>query len=75
MKKNNDKVELWGDVVSITDLLISTIITTSITMGLYFLAPSGDRPKQLVFGLAGAVLGFIISSLLFKPKRDVKEVE
>lgn len=40
-------------------------------MGAYFLAPSDDKTKQLFFGLAGAVIGFILSTLFIKPKRIV----
>ncbi|MFM1525549.1 MULTISPECIES: hypothetical protein [Helcococcus] len=68
----NDKVELWGDVVSLNQLLISIFISIICTMGLYFLAPQDDKSKQLFFGLIGAVISFIINSLIFKPKRNVK---
>lgn len=40
-------------------------------MGAYFLAPSDDKTKQLFFGLAGAVIGFILSSIFIKPKRVI----
>lgn len=68
----NDKVELWGDVVSLNQLLISIFISIICTMGLYFLAPQDDKSKQLFFGLIGSVISFIITSLIFKPKRNVK---
>ena len=68
----NDKVELWGDVVSLNQLLISIFISIICTMGLYFLAPQDDKSEQLFFGLIGAVISFIITSLIFKPKRNVK---
>ncbi|MGB7365711.1 hypothetical protein [Carnobacterium jeotgali] len=40
-------------------------------MGAYFLAPSDDKTKQLFFGLAGAVIGFILSTVFTKPKRII----
>ena len=69
----NDKVILWGDVVSIKDLIISIVIAIITTMGGHFLAPKNNVSLQLFFGLAGAVIGFIITSMIFKPKRIVEE--
>lgn len=43
-------------------------------MGGYFLAPN-DPPLPLFFGLVGTLIGFIITSLIIKPKRNLKEVE
>lgn len=71
MKNNKHLVEIWGDVVEIKALVLSISISVVSTMGMYFLAPSGDRTKGLFFGLAGAVLGFIISAVIIKPKRDI----
>lgn len=71
MKKPNTMVEIWGDVIEIEHLIISIIISSLSTMGGYFLAPSNDRTKQLFFGLLGAVIGFIISTFLIKPKRII----
>lgn len=68
---NNTKVEIWGDVIGIKDLIMSIIISAIFTMGGYFLAPSNDRIRQLFFGLLGAVIGFVISTLLIKPKRII----
>ncbi len=77
MKKNEEMVEIWQDVVAIRSLVLAIFISSVTTMGAYFLAPSGDRTKQLFFGLMGAVLGFIINALIIKPKRviEVKDVE
>lgn len=71
MKK--EFIEIWGDLAAIKDLIISIIICSSFTMGAYFIAPSSDQTKQLFFGLGGAVLGFLISAFLIKPKRTVQE--
>ena len=70
---NNKKqmVEIWGDVVETKLLVMSIIISSVSTMGAYFLAPSNDKIKQLFFGLAGAILGFSISTFLIKPKRII----
>ena len=69
--KKKEMVEIWGDVVEIKSLLISVIISLASTMGLYFIAPKDDATQALFFGLVGAVLGFVISTILIKPKRNI----
>lgn len=71
MKDKNTMVEIWGDVIEIKHLIISIIISTIFTMSAYFLAPPDDRTRQLFYGLLGAVIGFIISAFLIKPKRII----
>ncbi len=71
MNKKSEMVEIWGDVVEIKSLVFSIVISVISTMGLFSLAPSGDKTKQLFFGLFGAVLGFVISTLIIKPKRNI----
>lgn len=72
----NDKhsyklIEVWGDVVDVMSMIKAFGISILCTMGLFFLAPAGNRTMQLLLGLGGACLGFIINALLFKPKRHV----
>jgi membrane associated rhomboid family serine protease len=64
--KNN--IEVWEDIVSIKDLVISLIICSFTALGGYFLAPN-KPPKPLLFGLSGAIIGFVICSIFIKPKR------
>lgn len=65
-------IEIWGDVVDAKELIFSIILISSTTMGLHLLAPESDKlPLDLFFGLLGAVLGFVITIFLFKPKRIV----
>ena len=71
MDKKNELVEMWGDTVEIRSLVLSIFISIISTMGLFFLAPKGDTTKQLFFGLFGAVLGFLITAFLIKPKRNI----
>ncbi|MFA7435212.1 MAG: hypothetical protein WC006_02475 [Bacilli bacterium] len=65
-------IKIWGDVVDAMELVFSILIISTTTMGLYFLAPQSDTlPLGLFFGLGGAIIGFIITIFLFKPKRIV----
>lgn len=71
MEKKKEMVEIWGDVVEISSLIISIIISIVSTMGLHLLAPSDDRTMGLFYGLFGAVIGFVISTIIIKPKRNI----
>lgn len=67
-------IKIWGDVVDVKDLLLSILIISTTTLGSYFLAPTSDKlPFELFFGLGGAVIGFIITVILFKPKRTISK--
>ena len=71
MNEKKEMVEIWGDVVEVRSLIISIIISIVSTMGLHLLAPSDDRTLGLFYGLFGAVIGFLISAIIIKPKRDI----
>ncbi len=66
-------IEVWEDVVRIKDLVISLIICSITTLGGYLIAPN-EPPKPLIFGLVGTVLGFIICSIIIKPKRTFEYI-
>jgi len=66
--------EIWEDMVSLKDLVLALILCIGLTMTGYFVAPM-EYPGSLFFGLGGAVLGFILSSMFIKPKRVVTELE
>lgn len=70
--KSEDKgyVEVWGDNVSMKDLLLSMFICIVFSLGGYMIAPNKE-PQPLIFGLIGGVLGFVISSIIIKPKRKI----
>lgn len=70
---DNDKVEIWNDIVSIKDLSKTICISLCSTLGLFFLAPKNNTTMQLFFGLIGAVIAVIINSIIVKPKRKVEE--
>ncbi|MCM0649784.1 hypothetical protein NBE98_15565 [Clostridium swellfunianum] len=69
----NNNIEVWEDLVNIKDLLISLIVCSITTLGGYFAAPN-KPPKPLLFGLTGAIVGFVICSILVKPKRTFVEI-
>lgn len=68
-EKNN--IEVWGDLVSIRDLIISLAVSSITTLGGFILA-SDEPTKPLIYGLFGAVIGFIITSINIQPKRTFK---
>ncbi|MDO5089137.1 MAG: hypothetical protein Q4D53_05070 [Leptotrichiaceae bacterium] len=74
---NGKLIRIWGDTVSIIELVISVIIVAVTTFAGYFLSFSvrinvDPKAVQLLFGLVGTTVGFIVTSLLFKPKRKIK---
>ncbi|GFZ30750.1 hypothetical protein CSC2_12760 [Clostridium zeae] len=66
-------IEVWEDLVSIKELILSLVICSVTAFGGYFLAPK-ERPKQLFLGLLGAIIGFVICSIIIKPKRAFIEI-
>lgn len=73
-EENKNLVDIWGDNVKLKDLGISMILCIAFSLGGYMIAP-GDDPQPLIFGLSGGVLGFILSSMLIKPKRTIKHIK
>lgn len=66
--ETRNNIEVWEDLVNIKDLLLALAICSVTTLGAYFIAPN-EPPKPLFFGLIGALIGFVISSIIIKPKR------
>lgn len=73
-ENDGDNIEVWEDIVSPKDLLISIAICTITTLGGYLIAPN-DPSKELMFGLIGVVIGFLICSLIIKPKRTISYID
>ena len=69
---SDDNIEIWDDLVCIKDLVKALLICIITTFCGYFLSPS-DSYKPLLFGLVGAIVGFLVSSFLIKPKREFVE--
>ncbi|TMN22469.1 hypothetical protein FH966_05825 [Lentibacillus cibarius] len=70
---NKENIEVWEDLVRIKDLVISLVICSGTSLGGYLIAPADREP--LIFGLVGAVTGFIISSIIIRPKRTFHYTE
>ena len=71
-EKDKNYIEIWGDIVKISDLIKALIICIITTFSGYFLAPN-DSYKPLLFGLVGAIAGFIVSSLIIEPTRKFEQ--
>lgn len=71
-ESEKQNIEVWEDIVSIKDMVMSLFICSAATLGAYFLSPK-EPPKPLFFGLSGAILGFIVCTLIVKPKREFIE--
>lgn len=69
-----DNIEVWEDLVNIKSLVFSLLICSFTTLGGYFIAPN-DPPKPLFYGLAGALIGFIICCFFVKTKRSIREIQ
>ncbi|WP_099159637.1 hypothetical protein [Virgibacillus ndiopensis] len=72
--ENKNYVDIWGDNVKIKDLGISMLLCIAFALGGFILAP-GEAPQPLITGLVGGVIGFIISSIIIKPKRNITKME
>lgn len=64
-------VEVWNDLVSPRDLTWSIVIcaaTTALALGI----ATALHVQEFFWGLGGAVLGFVVSAVVFTPKREVR---
>ncbi|MFD1850886.1 hypothetical protein [Oceanobacillus bengalensis] len=71
---NANNIEVWEDIVSVKDLLFSIIICLVSTMLAYSIAPD-DSSSGMLYGIIGAVVGFVICSIIFKPKRKLTIID
>lgn len=82
-RSQHNLFEVWGDTVDGRHLSISIGIGAAISLGLYGLAewslarlmsnPQMAHAYAMLGGIVGCLLGGIVSAVLFKPKRVVKE--
>lgn len=73
MSDDEQYVEIWGDRVSLRDLVVALVVCAAATAGAVLLgrAVGGD---EFFWGLGGAVVGFAAAVALVRPKRDVQIV-
>ncbi len=64
-------IEIFGDMIDFKDLIISIIVISTTTMVAHLMAPEGNRPLGLLFGLSGTIVGFIAMALIIKVKRVI----
>lgn len=74
MGTDGDYVEVWGDRVSLRDLVIALAACAVPTIGAVLLGHVIGG-QLLFWGLGGAAVGFALACLLVTPKRDVRIVD
>ncbi|MCL3778574.1 MULTISPECIES: hypothetical protein [unclassified Actinomyces] len=67
-------IEVWNDLVSARDLVLSLAVCAACAGGALTVATLAGG-QLLFWGLGGSVLGFALSCLLVRPKRDVSIIE
>lgn len=75
-------IELYGEYVSLKELAIASLISTTVAFAMYFLAPyaakalnlvSLEKALKITLGAIGASIGFLISVPLTRVKRQIIE--
>lgn len=84
-KSDKKYTQVWGDVVSLKELVLSAVIGVAATMGMFFLGKyifnhviTGLEEElangyALLIGVSGVFVSGFISAKLFKPKRKIEE--
>ena len=76
---HGEYVELYGEYVSLKELGIASTIAAFFAFLFYgistpVLSSKGLDPRlRVVFGVIGAAIGFLVSSLFIRPKRVLVE--
>jgi hypothetical protein len=72
---NDDEqyVEIWGDRVSMRDLVVALAAVAAVTVGAVLIGRALDG-SEFFWGLGGSVVGFAAAMALVRPKRDVRIV-
>jgi len=67
-------VEIWGDRVSLRDLVLALAVVTAATVAAVAVSRALDG-SEFFWGLGGSVVGFGAAVALVRPKRDVQIVD
>ncbi len=70
MKNKNQLIDILGDTANFKELIISMIISAVFGLIGYSICPY-KAPHPLFWGLIGLIIAFIITNILFKPKRKI----
>ena len=73
MTDDEQYVEIWGDRVSLRDLVVALGVCAAATV-LAVVVGRALGSSEFFWGLGGAVAGFGVAVLLVRPKRDVQIV-
>ena len=66
-------VEIWGDRVSMRDLVLALAVTAAATVAAVVVGRALGS-SEFFWGLGGAVVGCVAAMALIRPKRDVRIV-
>lgn len=84
-ESNKKYTQVWGDIVSLKELVIASIIGIVVTMGMFFLGQyifndlidgideALANGYALLIGVSGVFVSGFISAKFFKPKRIIQE--
>lgn len=73
MSDDEQYVEIWGDRVSMRDLVVALAAVAAVTVGAVLVGRALGS-SEFFWGLGGAVVGFAAAVALVRPKRDVQIV-
>ncbi|HEY0187954.1 MAG TPA: hypothetical protein VGC67_10735 [Cellulomonas sp.] len=73
MSTDEELVEIWGDRVSLRDLVVALAVCSAATVAAVLIGRAVDG-SEFFWGLGGAVVGFVAAVLIVQPKRDVQIV-
>lgn len=74
MSDDEQYVEIWGDRVSMRDLVVALAAVAAVTVAAVLVGRALGS-SEFFWGLGGAVAGFGAALLLVRPKRDVQIVD
>ncbi|WP_454050317.1 hypothetical protein [Cellulomonas sp. Marseille-Q8402] len=73
MTEDEQYVEIWGDRVSMRDLVVALAVVAAATVAAVLIGRALDG-SEFFWGLGGSVVGFGGAVALVRPKRDVRIV-